>query len=94
MTSHIISWLFGITVIAIGIPNLIFVHPVPGIIYLLLSFLFLPPANSLLKKRFGFSIPSIVKIILGVIIIMFTLGVSDLGDMLDKQLAGKAMNTK
>jgi hypothetical protein len=69
---------------AIGLLNVFLVHPVPGIIYLLLSFLYVPPANSILRKRFGFSIPLVVKIILGIVIIMFTLGVSDLGDMIDK----------
>ena len=69
---------------AIGLLNVFLVHPVPGIIYLLLSFLYFPPANSILRKRFGFSIPLVVKIILGIVIIMFTLGVSDLGDMIVK----------
>jgi len=59
------------------------VHLVPGIIYLLLSFIYFPPANALLKERTGFSIPLIVKIGLGIVIIMFTLGVSDLGDIFD-----------
>ena len=84
MTSHIISWIFGIIVFAIGVLNLFLVHPVPGAIYLLLSLVYLPPANAVLRKSIGFSIPLVVKIILGIIIIMFTLGVSDLGDMIDK----------
>ena len=79
-----ISWIFGIIVLAIGVLNLILVHPVPGIVYLLLSLIYLLPANADLKKRYGFSIPLVVKIILGIVIIMFTLGVSDLGDMIDK----------
>jgi hypothetical protein len=81
--SHIISWLFGTTVLAIGVLNLILVHSVPGAVYLLLSLVYFPPANAMLKKRFGFSIPIVVKILLGIVIIMFTLGVSDLGDMID-----------
>jgi hypothetical protein len=81
---NIISWIFGIAIFAIGVLNVFLVHPVPGVIYLLLSFVYFPPANAILKKRFGFSIPLVVKIILGIVIIMFTLGVSDLGDMIDK----------
>ena len=81
--SHIISWIFGIAVFAIGVLNVFLVHPVPGAVYLLLSFVYFPPANAILKKRFGFSIPLVVKIILGIVIIWFTLGVSDLGDMVD-----------
>lgn len=83
MTAPIINWLFALVVFAIGVLNVFLVHPVPGAIYLLLSLVYFPPANDLLWERFGFSIPSVVKIILGVVIIWFTLGVSDLGDMID-----------
>jgi hypothetical protein len=84
MTSNIISWIFGTAVFAIGVLNLFWVHPVPGVFYLLLSLVYLPPANAILKNGFGLSIPLVVKIILSIVIIMFTLGVSDLGDMIDK----------
>ncbi len=82
-TSHIISWLFGTAVFAIGVLNVFLVHVVPGVIYLLLSFVYFPSANAILKKRFDFSIPLVLKIILGIVIIWFTLGVSDLRDMVD-----------
>ncbi|WP_246853699.1 hypothetical protein [Rufibacter aurantiacus] len=52
--------------------------------YLLLSLIYFPPANGFLHRRLGFSISVAVKVILFVIIMMFTLGVSDLGDMIDK----------
>lgn len=80
---NIVGWIFGIAVLAIGVLNLFLVHPVPGIVYLLLSLVYLPPANAILKHRFGFAIPLVVKILLGIVIIMFTLGVSDLGEMID-----------
>ena len=80
----IIGWIFGTIVFAIGILNVFLVHAVPGVVYLLLSLVYFPLANAVLKKNFGFSIPLAVKIILGIVIIMFTLGVSDLGDMIDK----------
>ncbi|MFD3003591.1 hypothetical protein ACFS7Z_24755 [Pontibacter toksunensis] len=83
MTLNIFSWLFGLAVLAVGVLNLILVHPVPGIAYLFLSIIYLPPANAILKEKFGFSVPLVVKILLGIVIIMFTLGVSDLGDMID-----------
>lgn len=79
--SVIISWIFGLTVFAIGLLNLILVHPVPGIVYMILSSAFFPPINFFLKRRLGFSIPAVVKIILGIIIIWFTLGMSDLAEM-------------
>lgn len=82
--TSIISWLFALIVIAIGLANLIWVHPVPAIIYLLIALLYIPPANAIVKERLGLAIPSAIKIILGIILMMFTLGVSDLGDMIDK----------
>jgi predicted PurR-regulated permease PerM len=80
---NIISWVLGLAVLTIGILNLILVHAVPGIIGLLLSLLFFPPVNDVLKKTFGFTIPFAVKVILALFIFWFTLGISDLGDMID-----------
>lgn len=69
---NIISWVFGAAIFAIGVLNVFLVHTVPEVIYLLLSFVYYPPANAILKKRFGFSIPLVVKILLGIVIIWFT----------------------
>ena len=80
---NIISWVFGLAVLTIGILNLVLIHPVPGIIGLLLSLLFFPPVNDLLKKQFGFTIPFAVKVVLALFIFWFTLGISDLGDLID-----------
>ena len=81
---NIISWIFGIVFFAIGIVNTFWGNdPGFGVFIILLSFVYFLPANAILKKRFGFSIPLVVKIVLGIFIIMFTLGVSDLGDMID-----------
>ena len=77
------GWLFGLVVFTVGVLNLFLVHPVPGIAYLLVSCLYFPPANSLLRQKFNFSLPLFVKIILALVLILFTLGVSDLGDMID-----------
>jgi hypothetical protein len=79
--NSIISWIFGIAFLAIGILNVFLVHPVPGVFYLLLSFVYVPPANALLKQKFGISIPLALKLILGIVIIWFTLGVSDLAEL-------------
>ena len=82
-SSPIISWLFSIIVVAIGILNMLLVHPVPGAVFLLLSLVYIPPANNFFKERTGFSIPTVLKLILGILIIWFTLGPSDLGDIID-----------
>ncbi len=79
----VFSWIFGLAVLAIGVLNIILVHPVPGIGYLLLSALYFPPVNGIFERKFGFRMLLFMQIILAVVIIMFTLGVSDLGDMMD-----------
>jgi len=75
------GWIFASLLIITGILNMVLVHPVPGIVYFLLSMVYLPPANSFMRDRFGFTIPLFIKAPLAVIIILFTLGVSDLGEM-------------
>ena len=81
VTSSIVSWTFCIVFIALGLLNLFLVHPVPGVFYLLLSLVYFPQTNVLFKKWFGFSIPLIVKIILGLVILWGTLAVGDLAEM-------------
>ncbi|HEX8516346.1 MAG TPA: hypothetical protein VF868_09120 [Bacteroidia bacterium] len=81
---NVAGWGFGLLILLIGILNIFLVHPVPGIAYVLISFIYYPPFNNMIGKNFGFSIPLFLKILLGVALIIFTLGVSDLGDMIDK----------
>lgn len=78
-----ISWVLGLAVLTIGILNLILIHPVPGIVGILLSLLFFPPVNDVLKRTTGFMIPFYVKVALALFIFWFTLGISDLGDLID-----------
>lgn len=81
---HPIGWVGGALVLAVGVANLIWVHPVPAAAYLLLSLVYFPPANTWLRQKTGLSIHWAVKAVLGVVLFLFTLGVSDLGDMIDK----------
>jgi hypothetical protein len=81
--STMATWLFGLLLLAIGVANLVLVHPVPAVGYGVVSLIYLPPASAVLKERFGVSIPVVVKLALAIVVVMFTLGVSDLGDMLD-----------
>jgi len=78
-----INWIFFIVFVLIGVLNIIFVHVVPGIIYILISIVYLPPTNKFLKKKFGFSIPIVMKAILAVLVLWFTLGVGDLMEMFE-----------
>ncbi|NDK56598.1 hypothetical protein [Pontibacter fetidus] len=81
---NIASAAFAVVLLIVGVLNMVLVHPVPGLMYFMLAILYVPATNSLLRKKLGFGVPAIVKIALGIVIIMFTLGVSDLGDMIDK----------
>ncbi|HER40615.1 MAG TPA: hypothetical protein ENO10_05290 [Salinimicrobium catena] len=76
-----ISWFFTLVFLTLGVMNLILVHPVPGIFYLLFSCIFLPPLTTFLKSRTGVSIPLWIKILLALIILWGTLAVGDLAEM-------------
>jgi len=80
---NLINWIFFTLFVSIGVLNIIFVHFVPGIIYILISFIYLSFTNTFIKKIFGFSIPIAMKIIIALIVLWFTLGVSDLMEMFE-----------
>jgi hypothetical protein len=73
---NVLSWVFGLIVFGIGILNLVLAHPAPALMYFLLSCIYFPFVNHLLKKKYSFRIPAWIKLILGVVIIMFTFGVN------------------
>ena len=80
---NLAGWMFGLLLIGVGIANLLLVHPVPALGYALVALVYLPPVTTAMKARLGVSIPMVVKVVLAVVVVMFTLGVSDLGDMID-----------
>ena len=81
MILKIISWVFGIAVFANGVLNLFLGNdPGLGIGFIFLSFIYYPPINTAIKKRFAFSIPPLVKITLGIIIVWITLAVGALAE--------------
>lgn len=80
----IISWFFGVFFIAIGLINTFWGNdPEYGVFVILLSFVFFPPVNSLIRKKTGFSIPLVAKIILGIFILWSALGVGELFDKIE-----------
>ena len=83
VSHNLISWIFVVIFFTLGILNLIFVHDVPGIIYILLSLVYLPSINTFLNTRLGFTIPLWTKILVGIIIIWATLGVGDLMELFE-----------
>lgn len=77
-----ISWVFAIVLLLIGLLNLIFVHPVPGIFYIAFALIFLPRTNDFLRDKFKFSISLLVKSILFIGIMWATLAVGELAEMI------------
>lgn len=81
---NIISWIFGITVFAIGVLNMFWGNdPGFGVFLVFLSFVYFPPLNTILKEKTGRSIPGAVKFALGIFIIWASLGVGELFDKID-----------
>lgn len=80
----IIGWGFGFCVMAAGILNMFWGNdPGFGVFLFILAFAFLPPVNDVVRKIFGFSIPIVLKIILGIFIIWAVLGVGELSAKLN-----------
>ncbi|MBT8273950.1 MAG: hypothetical protein KJO77_09095 [Bacteroidia bacterium] len=82
----LVNWIFWIILILIGILNIILIHPVPGIFYLGVSLIYLPPANATLYNRYGFTIPFTLKVIVFVLIMWATLGVGDLMELFESKM--------
>jgi len=73
------SWIFGIIIFAIGVLNVFWGNDAGfGVFIILLSFAFFPLINTLIKEKVGFTIPLIVKILLGIFILWAALGVGEL----------------
>ncbi|MDI6048889.1 MAG: hypothetical protein Q8R22_11155 [Flavobacterium sp.] len=76
---NIISWGFGIVVLVIGIINTFWGNDLGfGVFLIVLSVVYFPPTNVIFKKITGFSIPLVIKILLGLFIIWAALGVGEL----------------
>jgi len=80
---QLISWIFAVIFFSLGILNLIFVHPIPGIFYLFLAVFYLPFTNSILFKQLGFAIPLWIKTLAGLILLWGTLAVGDLMEIFE-----------
>lgn len=79
--STLISWAFTLLFLTLGVMNLILVHPVPGIFYILFSCIFPPPIYAYMKNKTGIAVPLWIRILLGLILLWGTLAVGDLAEM-------------
>jgi hypothetical protein len=64
----IISWVLGV-ITAIAGAGMLFKEPVPGLLFILLALVLLPPANKFVKERFNISLSGGVKFILVVLLL-------------------------
>ena len=83
---NIISWLFGVAVLTVGLINTFWGNDAAfGVFLILLSFVYFLPVNAILQNLAGFSIPkmTILKIALGIFIIWASLGVGELFDKIE-----------
>lgn len=67
----IIGWILGVLVSIAGV-GLLFTEPVPGILFILLALVLLPPANRMLKEKFNVSLSGGVKVVL----VIFLFGIA------------------
>jgi len=80
------SWILCSVFFVLSILNIFLIHLVPGIIYLLISLIYLPPFNEYLKARFRFTIPIVLKMALAILVLWFTLAVGDLMELFETWL--------
>lgn len=81
-TKNIICWILASIMLIIGILNLILVHPVPGIFYILVAVLFSPLLNNWFMKNLKFEIPFWLIALLFLVIMWGTLGITDLAEIM------------
>lgn len=77
------GWIIWFLLMAIGVLNIVLVHPIPGIIYILFSLIYLPPFNWFLQRKYHFAIPVLLKVVLIILVLWFTLGVGDLMEVFE-----------
>lgn len=81
------GWFFGVLFLLIGLINAFWGNdPVFGAGIAVLSFLYFPPVNALIKEKTGLRIHIAVKIVLGFLILWAALGVGELFDKIGMML--------
>lgn len=83
-----VGWAVGLLLLALSLAYLRWVHPVPALVCALLALACLPPTEAALARRSGWRVPVAAKLAVGLAALWFTLGVSDLGDLLDQAARG------
>ena len=81
MFGKLISWLFGLLVLTVGILNIIFGNDADfGVFLVLLAFLYFPPVTNYIKKQFRIALPVWIKIVLALLCIWANLAVGAIAE--------------
>ena len=88
IAGNIISWIFGLIFLAIGIINTFWGNDMGfGIFIILLSMIYFFPIVTMVREITGFKISVIlVKVVLGLLIIWAAMGVGELPDKVEMML--------
>lgn len=87
IAGRIFSWIFGIAVLAVGIINSFWGNdPGFGVFLILLSLIYFPPVQSLVKGMLGITIPVTIRILAGAFVIWAAVGVGELFDKIDMMM--------
>ena len=74
------NYFLTIVFILLGMLNIIYVHALTAIFYLLFSLFFMPPVVAIAKQKLGFPIPYLIKLIAAIAVLWGSFAVGELGD--------------
>lgn len=77
------SYIFGFLLVILGILNICLVAIVPGILYILVASIYLPYTYNIISNRLSIKVSSVIKVVMGVLLVWGTLGVSDLFEIFE-----------
>lgn len=84
----VISWFAGLIFLAIGLINSFWGNdPYFGLLIVLISFMYLPPVDDLVRKLFNFNVPLFLKVLMAILIVMASLGVGELFAKMELMMA-------
>lgn len=82
-------WIFGFVVLAVGLLNTFWGNdPGFGVFLMLLSIIYFLLVNTWLRNKTNYSVPAILKILLGILIIRAALGVGELFGKINLMMQG------
>lgn len=81
MNYEAINWLLCGLFVVIGVLNIIIVDVAPGLLYLLLALVYVPPLSDEVKRRLGLRVPFVLKIAVAFVVLWGTLAVGDLAEL-------------